>query len=89
MKLWFGLLGAVMMIAFLASFVIKVKEPAMMVVVADRRRDDGHRPLAGAQRSGYMTPPEAPAAPPPQGGAIYGPAEPDPWWPLDWLRWCS
>ncbi|MEO5696791.1 MAG: hypothetical protein ABIQ60_06600 [Burkholderiaceae bacterium] len=33
MKLWFGLLGAAMMLAFLASFVIKVKEPAMMVVV--------------------------------------------------------
>ncbi|MBE0547171.1 MAG: hypothetical protein IH627_05800 [Rubrivivax sp.] len=34
MKLLFGLLGAAMMLAFLASFVIKVKEPAMMVVVA-------------------------------------------------------
>jgi len=34
MKLLFGLLGAVMMLAFLASFVIKVKEPSMMVVVA-------------------------------------------------------
>lgn len=33
MKLLFGLLGAVLMIAFLASFVIKVKEPAMVVVV--------------------------------------------------------
>lgn len=33
MKLWFGLIGAAMMIAFLASFVIKVKEPAMIVVV--------------------------------------------------------
>ncbi len=32
MKLWFGLLGAAMMIAFLASFVVKVKEPAMVVV---------------------------------------------------------
>jgi xanthosine utilization system XapX-like protein len=32
MKLWFGLLGAAMMIAFLASFVVKVKEPAMAVV---------------------------------------------------------
>lgn len=34
MKLLFGLLGAVMMLTFLASFVIKVKEPSMMVVVA-------------------------------------------------------
>lgn len=34
MKLLFGLVGAAMMLAFLASFVIKVKEPAMMVVVA-------------------------------------------------------
>ncbi len=33
MKLWFGLLGAAMMIAFLASFVLKVKETAMIVVV--------------------------------------------------------
>jgi len=33
MKLLFGVLGAVMMIAFLASFVIKVREPAMIVVV--------------------------------------------------------
>lgn len=33
MKLWFGLIGAAMMVAFLASFVIKVKEPAMIVVV--------------------------------------------------------
>lgn len=33
MKLWFGLLGAAMMIAFLAGFVIKVKEPAMIIVV--------------------------------------------------------
>lgn len=33
MKLLFGLIGAVMMIAFLASFVIKVKEPAMIAVV--------------------------------------------------------
>lgn len=32
MKLWFGLLGAAMMIAFLASFVVKVKEPAMVAV---------------------------------------------------------
>lgn len=34
MKLLFGLVGAAMMLAFLASFVIKVKEPAMMTVVA-------------------------------------------------------
>ncbi len=33
MKLLFGLLGATLMIAFLASFVIKVKEPAMIAVV--------------------------------------------------------
>ncbi|HUG23721.1 hypothetical protein [Piscinibacter sp.] len=33
MKLLFGLIGATLMIAFLASFVIKVKEPAMIVVV--------------------------------------------------------
>ena len=33
MKLVFGLIGAVLMIAFLASFVVKVKEPAMVVVV--------------------------------------------------------
>lgn len=33
MKLWYGLVGAGLMIAFLSSFVIKVKEPAMMVVV--------------------------------------------------------
>jgi hypothetical protein len=32
MKLWFGLLGAAMMIAFLASFVIKVQEVSMIVV---------------------------------------------------------
>jgi hypothetical protein len=32
MKLWFGLLGAAMMIAFLASFVIKVQEISMIVV---------------------------------------------------------
>lgn len=32
MKLWFGLVGAMMMIAFLASFVVKVKEPAMIAV---------------------------------------------------------
>lgn len=34
MKLLFGALGAALMIAFLASFVIKVREPSMMVVVA-------------------------------------------------------
>jgi len=34
MKLLFGLVGAAMMLAFLASFVIKVKEPSMMAVVA-------------------------------------------------------
>ena len=33
MKLIFGLLGAGLMVAFLASFVIKVKEPAMIAVV--------------------------------------------------------
>lgn len=33
MKLLFGLIGAVLMIAFLASFVLKVNEVAMMVVV--------------------------------------------------------
>ena len=33
MKLLFGLIGAALMVAFLASFVIKVKEPAMMIVV--------------------------------------------------------
>lgn len=33
MKLLFGLIGAVLMMTFLASFVIKVKEPAMIVVV--------------------------------------------------------
>ena len=33
MKLVFGLIGAVLMIAFLSSFVIKVMEPAMIVVV--------------------------------------------------------
>jgi len=32
MKLLFGLLGAVMMVAFLASFILKVKEPSMMAV---------------------------------------------------------
>ena len=33
MKLIYGLLGAVLVIAFLASFVLKVKEPAMIAVV--------------------------------------------------------
>ena len=33
MKLAFGLLGAALMIAFLASFVVKVREPAMIIVV--------------------------------------------------------
>jgi len=33
MKLAFGLFGALLMVAFLASFVIKVQEPAMIVVV--------------------------------------------------------
>ena len=33
MKLLYGLFGAVVMMAFLASFVIKIKEPAMIVVV--------------------------------------------------------
>lgn len=33
MKLIFGLIGALMMIAFLASFVIKVQDVAMIVVV--------------------------------------------------------
>ncbi len=33
MKLLFGLIGALLMIGFLASFVIKVQEPAMIVVV--------------------------------------------------------
>jgi len=33
MKLWYGIFGAVVMMAFLASFVIKIKEPAMIVVV--------------------------------------------------------
>lgn len=34
MKLLFGLIGAAMAIAFLASFVIKVREPAMIAVVS-------------------------------------------------------
>ena len=33
MKLLFGLIGALLMIAFLASFVLKVREPAMVAVV--------------------------------------------------------
>ncbi len=33
MKLLFGLVGAVLMIAFLASFVIKIQDVAMIVVV--------------------------------------------------------
>ncbi|HEY0857830.1 MAG TPA: hypothetical protein VGE16_12270 [Albitalea sp.] len=33
MKLLYGLIGAAIMLAFLASFVIKVREPAMIVVV--------------------------------------------------------
>jgi xanthosine utilization system XapX-like protein len=33
MKLLFGLLGAALMVAFLSSFVVKVKEPAMIAVV--------------------------------------------------------
>jgi multisubunit Na+/H+ antiporter MnhE subunit len=33
MKLLFGLVGAAMVIAFLASFVVKVREPAMIAVV--------------------------------------------------------
>jgi hypothetical protein len=33
MKLWYGLFGAALMVTFLASFVIKIKEPAMIVVV--------------------------------------------------------
>jgi xanthosine utilization system XapX-like protein len=32
MKLLFGLLGAAMVVAFLAAFILKVKEPAMTVV---------------------------------------------------------
>ena len=32
MKLIFGLLGAAMVVAFLAAFVLKVKEPAMTTV---------------------------------------------------------
>lgn len=33
MKLLFGLIGAAMMIAFLASFVVKVRELPMIIVV--------------------------------------------------------
>jgi membrane-bound ClpP family serine protease len=32
-KLIFGLIGAAMMVAFLASFALKVMEPSMMVVI--------------------------------------------------------
>jgi xanthosine utilization system XapX-like protein len=32
MKLFFGLLGATMVVAFLAAFILKVKEPAMTIV---------------------------------------------------------
>lgn len=34
LKLIFGLLGAVMVIAFLSAFILKVKEPAMTAVAA-------------------------------------------------------
>ncbi|MBU6259622.1 MAG: hypothetical protein KGL18_10335 [Burkholderiales bacterium] len=34
MKLWFGLLGAAMMLAFLGAVALKVGEPALWVVVA-------------------------------------------------------
>ncbi|MDO8905534.1 hypothetical protein [Hydrogenophaga sp.] len=33
MKLLYGLFGAALMVTFLASFVVKVKEPAMIAVV--------------------------------------------------------
>jgi xanthosine utilization system XapX-like protein len=33
MKLLYGLIGAGLMVAFLASFVLKVREPAMIAVV--------------------------------------------------------
>lgn len=33
MKLLFGLIGAAMVIAFLASFVLKVPEPALIIVM--------------------------------------------------------
>jgi hypothetical protein len=33
MKLVYGLFGALLMIVFLASFVLKVREPAMIAVV--------------------------------------------------------
>lgn len=33
MKLLFGLIGAVLVIAFLGTIVIKVREPAMIIVV--------------------------------------------------------
>lgn len=32
MKLLFGLIGAALVIAFLLSFIVKVREPAMMLV---------------------------------------------------------
>jgi xanthosine utilization system XapX-like protein len=34
MKLIYGLFGAGLLVAFLASFIVKVKEPAMMAVAA-------------------------------------------------------
>jgi len=33
MKLWFGLLGAGMAVAFLAAFALKVRDPAMIAVI--------------------------------------------------------
>ena len=33
MKLLYGLVGALLMVAFLAGFVLKVREPAMIIVV--------------------------------------------------------
>lgn len=33
MKLLFGLIGAVMLIAFLSTIIVKVQEPALVVVV--------------------------------------------------------
>ena len=32
MKLLFGLMGAALVVAFLAAFILKVKEPAMTIV---------------------------------------------------------
>ena len=46
-----------------------------------RRQDQGRR-LHGRQRVQILTTPDAPAAPPPQGGAASGPAKPDPRRPL-------